>query len=60
MSSTPRPEPVQSEQVFLSYSRTDHEACIALRTALEQAGLSVFRDEDKIRVGDQSWRDLIL
>lgn len=53
MSSMPLPEAVRTEHVFLSYSRTDREACIALRSALEQAGLSVFRDEDKIRVGDQ-------
>ena len=39
--------------LFLSYSHTDREACIALRLALEQAGLDVFRDEDKIRIGDQ-------
>lgn len=39
-------------QVFLSYSHTDGEACIALRTALEQAGLTVFRD-DSIRAGDR-------
>lgn len=43
---------LQSEQVFLSYSRTDRDAAIALRAALEKAGLSVFRDEDSIRVGD--------
>ena len=28
-------------------------ACLALRAALEQAGLTVFRDEDAIRVGDR-------
>jgi len=42
-----------TQQIFLSYSRTDREACIALRSALEQAGLSVFQDEDAIRVGDR-------
>ncbi len=41
-----------SNQVFLSYSRADRAACIALRLALEQAGLTDFRDEDAIRVGD--------
>ncbi|SER74380.1 Formylglycine-generating enzyme, required for sulfatase activity, contains SUMF1/FGE domain [Nitrosomonas sp. Nm51] len=41
------------KQVFISYNRTDREACIALRMALEQAGLSVFQDEDSIRVGDR-------
>ena len=49
----PRDTPVPTEQVFLSYSRTDREACIALRSALEQAGLSIFQDEDAIRVGDR-------
>ena len=42
----------QSEQVFLSYSRTDLDAAIAIRTAFEQAGISTFRDEESIRVGD--------
>ncbi len=49
----PRDAPAHTEQVFLSYSRTDREACIALRSALEQAGLSVFQDENAIRVGDR-------
>jgi formylglycine-generating enzyme required for sulfatase activity len=39
--------------VFLSYSHTDREACTVLRTALEQAGLSIFRDEASIRAGDR-------
>jgi hypothetical protein len=39
--------------VFLSYSRTDRDACIAMRTALEQAGFSVYRDEDSNRIGDR-------
>ncbi len=39
--------------VFLSYSHTDREACLALRTALEQAGFTVFRDEASIRAGDR-------
>ena len=47
------PEAGQTEQVFLSYSRSDREACILLRAALEQAGLSVYRDEDANRVGDR-------
>ncbi|MGB0848153.1 MAG: TIR domain-containing protein, partial [Thiolinea sp.] len=40
------------EHVFLSYSRTDLDAAIAMRSALEQAGISTFRDEDSIRVSD--------
>lgn len=40
------------EQIFLSYSRNDLEAAIALRTELEKAGLSVFQDEDSIRIGE--------
>ncbi len=43
----------ESGPVFLSYSRSDRDACIALRTALEKASLPVFRDEDAIRVGDR-------
>ena len=39
--------------VFLSYSRTDRNACIALKSALEQVGLKPFRDEDAIRAGDR-------
>jgi hypothetical protein len=42
----------QLGSVFISYSHTDREACIALRAELEKAGLSVFRDEDDIRTGD--------
>ena len=49
----PRDTPPPTGQVFLSYSRTDREACIALRSALEQAGLSIFQDEDAIRIGDR-------
>mgnify|MGYP001266357590 CR=1 FL=1 len=41
------------EQIFLSYSRNDLNACIALRTQLEQAGFSVFKDDDSIRQGDR-------
>ena len=40
-------------RVFLSYSRTDRDACAALKLALEQAGLQPFRDEDAIRAGDR-------
>jgi len=42
-----------TKQVFLSYSRTDREACNTLRSLLEQAGLETFQDEDNIRIGDQ-------
>lgn len=42
-----------NQHVFISYSRTDREACIALRLALEQAGLNVFQDENTIRTGDR-------
>ncbi len=42
----------QTDQIFLSYSRNDRDAAIILRKELEQAGISVFRDEDSIRVGD--------
>lgn len=52
-SSLSPPEAHATKQIFLSYSRTDREACITLRSALEQAGLDVFRDEEKIRSGDQ-------
>jgi len=41
------------KQIFLSYSRTDREASIALCSALTQAGLSVFHDKDGIRIGDR-------
>jgi hypothetical protein len=30
-----KPEPIQAEQVFLSYSHVDREACISLKHALE-------------------------
>ena len=49
----PQPSAAPTGQVFLSYSRADRDAAIALRAALEQAGLVVFHDEDAIRVGDQ-------
>jgi hypothetical protein len=44
---------VHATPVFLSYSRVDRHAAIALRSALERSGLSVFHDEEAIRVGDQ-------
>lgn len=47
------PAAPRREQIFLSYSRDDRPACLALRAALEQAGFSVFRDEDAIRIGDR-------
>lgn len=45
-----------SPQIFLSYSRTNLEAAVALRTELEKAGFTVFRDEDSIRAGD-NWME---
>ncbi|MEB4591473.1 SUMF1/EgtB/PvdO family nonheme iron enzyme [Candidatus Thiothrix sp. Deng01] len=43
----------QTEQIFLSYSRTNNLAeAVALRAGLEQAGFTVFRDEDSIYAGD--------
>ena len=41
-----------NQQVFISYSRADRDACILLRSELEKAGFSVFRDEDSIQPGD--------
>lgn len=38
--------------VFLSYSRSDPEATANLRSQLEKAGLSVFKDDQSIREGD--------
>ncbi|MEZ5535774.1 MAG: SUMF1/EgtB/PvdO family nonheme iron enzyme [Thiolinea sp.] len=49
MPDTPLPP---ADQVFLSYSRTNLDAAIAMRSALEQGGIVTFRDEDSIRVGD--------
>ena len=46
-------ETLSTKNVFLSYSRTDREACNTLRSLLEQVGLETFQDEDKIRIGDQ-------
>ena len=46
-------EDIQSnKQVFISYSHADLEASMILRSALEQAGLIIFKDED-IRKGDR-------
>jgi formylglycine-generating enzyme required for sulfatase activity len=42
--------------IFLSYSRTNLEAAIALRSELEKAGFTVFRDEDSIHAGD-NWME---
>jgi len=41
------------DQIFLSYSRTDSAACVLLQSALEQAGLGVFRDQDSIHASDR-------
>ncbi len=49
----PQTEAQTIKPIFLSYSRTDRDASIALRLALEQAGLRVFQDEDAIRSGDR-------
>ncbi len=43
---------VPTEQVFLSYSRTDKEAAQQLRDALVQEGFTVFRDNESIHLGD--------
>ena len=42
--------------IFLSYSRSNLEAAVLLRTELEKAGFTVFRDEDSIRAGD-NWME---
>lgn len=42
-----------NQQVFISYSHRDREACLLLRSELEKAGLSVFQDENAIRTGDR-------
>ena len=41
------------EPIFLSYSRNNRDAAVALRLELEKSGFSVFRDEDAIRVGER-------
>jgi hypothetical protein len=38
-----------TEQVFLSNSHADREAC----TVLEKAGIGVFRDQESLRIGDR-------
>lgn len=47
-----------SPQIFLSYSRTDKDAAKTLRERLAQAGFSVFRDEESIRIGDNWLKSL--
>jgi hypothetical protein len=42
----------QRFDLFLSYSRNDLQAANNLFAQLEQAGISVFRDQDSIREGD--------
>ncbi len=42
--------------VFLSHSRNDLEAAINLRGQLDRCGLSVFKDDDRIRAGEL-WLD---
>ena len=42
--------------VFLSYSRNDPDAAANLRAQLERRGLSVFKDDERIRAGDL-WLD---
>ena len=49
----PQPPDQKPAQVFLSYSRSDRDACIKLRHALEKVGVAVFQDDDAIRAGDQ-------
>lgn len=44
--------------VFLSYSRTDRQAAIALRMELEKAGIDVFHDEKSNHIGD-NWMHLL-
>jgi tetratricopeptide (TPR) repeat protein len=42
--------------VFVSYSRNDEEAAINLRGQLARCGLSVFKDDERIRTGEL-WLD---
>jgi hypothetical protein len=42
--------------VFLSYSHNDEEAAINLRSHLQRGGLSVFKDDERIRAGEL-WLD---
>jgi formylglycine-generating enzyme required for sulfatase activity len=46
----------QTEQIFLSYSRTNLEAAVALRSELEKTGFTVFFDQQSIRAGD-NWME---
>lgn len=41
------------QQIFVSYSRADVQACRVFQGELERASLKVFRDEDGIRAGDR-------
>ena len=56
MAEQTRPVPqssiTETEDVFLSYSRTDKAAALRLREGLLAEGISVFRDEESIRIGD--------
>lgn len=45
--------PDTTNQVFLSYSHNDLEAANALRLALAQAGLAVFKDDASLHSGDR-------
>src|SRR6267154_1418725 len=42
-------------RVFLSYSRKDQVIAVALRKALEEGGVEVFRDIDDTFVGEEWW-----
>jgi hypothetical protein len=44
------------DHVFVSYSRNDQDAANLLRVQLERAGLSVFKDDERIRAGEL-WLD---
>ena len=46
------PQPPQTEQLFLSYSRNDPDAATLLRHQLAQHGLDVFQDDKSIREGE--------
>lgn len=52
------PESVRTEQVFLSYSRTDRERASLLREALKGRGLSVFHDVESLRAGGKWMEEL--
>lgn len=53
----PGAEP-KHHQIFLSYSRSDQQAAIAMRTALEKQGLTVFHDIQAIHAGD-NWMNAL-